>query len=301
MSLGETIYRLRAEKNLSQGDLAEMLDVSRQSISKWENNSAIPDLEKIVKLSDIFGVSLDILVKGEDGQKLDENNMQESASINKKRKKALLVRRDLITLISVLVLAVLLLIGQRVFPLASGDLYQQGLDVISLMVEAARCEGYVEINTGDHAVREAIQDIGAGNFTMPKAVYSISVDDETLWNYADWEDYDIASDALRENTKDKILPALFTQFNAMSGAEKLVAASVCAMDKTFVNKNIKKNTIYIYTYDNAMPVAVSFIVGENGAVSAKGSFIMYDEVTYNSVEDIKVIFNGLDVEVKKIK
>lgn len=65
MSLGETIYRLRTEKNLSQGDLAEKLEVSRQSISKWENNSAVPDLEKIIKLSEIFEVTLDELVKGE--------------------------------------------------------------------------------------------------------------------------------------------------------------------------------------------------------------------------------------------
>ena len=65
MSLGETIYRLRTEKGLSQGDLAERLEVSRQSVSKWENNSAVPDLEKIIKLSDIFEVSLDELVKGE--------------------------------------------------------------------------------------------------------------------------------------------------------------------------------------------------------------------------------------------
>ncbi len=65
MSLGETIYRLRTEKNLSQGDLAEMLEVSRQSVSKWENNSAVPDLEKIIRLSEIFEMSLDELVKGE--------------------------------------------------------------------------------------------------------------------------------------------------------------------------------------------------------------------------------------------
>lgn len=65
MNLGETIYRLRTEKGLSQGALAEMLEVSRQSISKWENNSAVPDLEKIIKLSNIFEVSLDELVKGE--------------------------------------------------------------------------------------------------------------------------------------------------------------------------------------------------------------------------------------------
>ena len=72
MSLGETIYRLRTEKNLSQGDLAEMLDVSRQSISKWENNSAVPDLEKIIKLSEIFEVSLDELVKGEEAPRRTE-------------------------------------------------------------------------------------------------------------------------------------------------------------------------------------------------------------------------------------
>ena len=42
------------------------MEVSRQSISKWENNSAVPELEKIIKLSEIFEVSLDELVKGEE-------------------------------------------------------------------------------------------------------------------------------------------------------------------------------------------------------------------------------------------
>lgn len=65
MQLGERIYLLRTAKNLSQGDLAERLDVSRQSISKWENNNAVPDLEKLLKLSEVFGISLDELVKGE--------------------------------------------------------------------------------------------------------------------------------------------------------------------------------------------------------------------------------------------
>lgn len=62
MDLGNTIYRLRTEKNMSQGDLADALNVSRQSVSKWENNSAIPELDKLIKLSVLFGVSLDTLV-----------------------------------------------------------------------------------------------------------------------------------------------------------------------------------------------------------------------------------------------
>lgn len=65
MQLGERIYLLRTAQNLSQGDLAERLDVSRQSISKWENNNAVPDLEKLLKLSEVFGITLDELVKGE--------------------------------------------------------------------------------------------------------------------------------------------------------------------------------------------------------------------------------------------
>ena len=64
MNLGDKIYQQRTEKKLSQGDLAEMLNVSRQSISKWENNTSIPDLDKIVKLSEIFDISLDELIKG---------------------------------------------------------------------------------------------------------------------------------------------------------------------------------------------------------------------------------------------
>ena len=72
MSLGTNISRLRAEHHLSQGDLAEALEVSRQSVSKWETDSSVPDLDKLVKLSQIFGVSLDELVTGEAGPAAEE-------------------------------------------------------------------------------------------------------------------------------------------------------------------------------------------------------------------------------------
>ena len=62
MNLGQRIYELRTQKNLSQGDLAEALDVSRQSISKWETGSSVPELDKLIKLSQLFGVTLDELI-----------------------------------------------------------------------------------------------------------------------------------------------------------------------------------------------------------------------------------------------
>lgn len=64
-SIGERLYELRTKNEMSQGDLAEKLDVSRQTISKWENNMSIPELDKIISLSNLFGVSVDYIVKGE--------------------------------------------------------------------------------------------------------------------------------------------------------------------------------------------------------------------------------------------
>ena len=66
MTLGEKIYKLRTERNLSQGDLSEILEVSRQSVSKWENGAATPDLDKIIRLSEVFGITIDELVKNEE-------------------------------------------------------------------------------------------------------------------------------------------------------------------------------------------------------------------------------------------
>lgn len=66
MNIGENIYKYRTANNMSQTDLANALDVSRQSVSKWENDSAVPDLERIIKMSKLFGVTLDALVFGED-------------------------------------------------------------------------------------------------------------------------------------------------------------------------------------------------------------------------------------------
>ena len=66
MTLGENIVRLRTQKNWSQGDLADALDISRQSVSKWETDASIPELDKLLKLSELFGVTLDELVRGDD-------------------------------------------------------------------------------------------------------------------------------------------------------------------------------------------------------------------------------------------
>ena len=76
MTIGERLLNLRKEKNLSQEDLANELDVSRQSISKWETNQSMPDFDKIVLICEYFGITTDELLTGkkdivEAKQKLD--------------------------------------------------------------------------------------------------------------------------------------------------------------------------------------------------------------------------------------
>lgn len=78
MSLGQKIYKLRTDSKLSQEELAVKLSVSRQSVSKWETDSSVPELDKLLGLSDIFGVSLDALVRGEDY--ISENKTDIAAS-----------------------------------------------------------------------------------------------------------------------------------------------------------------------------------------------------------------------------
>ncbi len=65
MILADKIITLRKQFGWSQEELAEKLGISRQSVSKWESGMSIPDLERIVKMSSIFGVSTDYLLKDE--------------------------------------------------------------------------------------------------------------------------------------------------------------------------------------------------------------------------------------------
>lgn len=63
MTLAEKILHLRTQQGLSQLELAERLGVSRQSVSKWETGQSVPDLDKLIKLADLFGITVDELVR----------------------------------------------------------------------------------------------------------------------------------------------------------------------------------------------------------------------------------------------
>ena len=63
MGFSEKVTSLRKQAGWSQEELAQRLDVSRQAVSKWESGQAMPDLDRVVRMSEMFGVSTDSLLK----------------------------------------------------------------------------------------------------------------------------------------------------------------------------------------------------------------------------------------------
>ena len=64
MSIGERISELRKERNVSQGQLADSLGITRQAVSKWENDLAVPDALKMIQLADILDTDIEYLSTG---------------------------------------------------------------------------------------------------------------------------------------------------------------------------------------------------------------------------------------------
>ena len=89
MSLGERLYELRKKKGLSQEEVADRLNVTRQSVSKWETDESKPDFDKIIPICELFEISSNELLSGTK----EEKEEQEVEVINKdnKKKRALII------------------------------------------------------------------------------------------------------------------------------------------------------------------------------------------------------------------
>ena len=87
MTLAEKVMLLRKQRGWSQEELAEHLGISRQSISKWESGISIPDIDRIIKMSDLFGVSTDYLLKEQ--IEFEENKREDQTNENIKISKAI--------------------------------------------------------------------------------------------------------------------------------------------------------------------------------------------------------------------
>lgn len=112
MELKQKLSDLRRRKGLTQLELAEMLSVSRQAVSRWEVGTAVPSLDNLVSLSEVYGVPLDYLVH--DG--VEEPPNKPAVSVGSRRKRAVSFRT--------LVLALCLIAAGALIATAALKLYQ---------------------------------------------------------------------------------------------------------------------------------------------------------------------------------
>lgn len=180
------------------------------------------------------------------------------------------------------------------------SLYEQGLEIISLMNEMTENESYVSAYTGNGEISAIVQEIGADDYSEPEAVYALTFPEDSLNNLAELAALQGASAELHNSLKSKMPSVIMTQINAMNGAATLAATTVCTAGKTFVNHEMTENTTYLYTYADAAPVAVCFILGENHAVSANGTFILYEDFTCDSEEEIESFFEEIGIDASLI-
>ncbi|MDD4850886.1 MAG: helix-turn-helix transcriptional regulator [Gemmiger sp.] len=78
MSVSKQLIHLRNVKGISQEELASLMNVTRQAVSKWETDQTLPDSEKIVRLSEIFGVTTDYLLQGKETDPMDIYSQHQS-------------------------------------------------------------------------------------------------------------------------------------------------------------------------------------------------------------------------------
>lgn len=74
MNIGERINYLRKTNNMSQEELAEKLHISRQTVSRWENNSSQPDIDSILAISNLFNLSTDYILGREEDNSIENKN-----------------------------------------------------------------------------------------------------------------------------------------------------------------------------------------------------------------------------------
>ncbi|MDC7288217.1 helix-turn-helix domain-containing protein [Blautia schinkii] len=119
MNFAEKIFNLRKSRNLTQEQLAEQLNVSRQSISKWESGQATPELEKVVAMSEIFDVTVDYLLKPSEIDELSVKTeileKQQQQLLNRENRRNKLLRCVIYSLGVYLIFFVVFIIGHFYF------------------------------------------------------------------------------------------------------------------------------------------------------------------------------------------
>lgn len=168
-------------------------------------------------------------------------------------------------------------------------LYNKGLEIIALMDEECRNENWLSLYaSGSILDSEALAKILNGDYSAPETVYKATLPEERIDLLMALMDADTGElpAPLEEFLRTRMLKGWVNVLNARMGADYVAAGSIITAEKVFVSTEVVENCIYIYTYENACPVAVIYTVGEGGAVMASGQVILAEPFETGSAQAI---------------
>jgi len=178
-------------------------------------------------------------------------------------------------------------------------LVDHGMEVVELIEEAINSKEYVRIYSASEQITRVIEEVAEGDFSELEAVYSIRIDEDDLLEMAD-VDLDDMPESLQKVMKSKMAGSVANMINARSGAEKLATSSIISMGKTFAFKEEVENQIYLYIFEDAKPIMVSFVAGEDKTVSAGGTVIFADNFECDSADDVEDLLREYDADVEEV-
>lgn len=184
-------------------------------------------------------------------------------------------------------------------------LYEKGLELTELLVEMAESEEYLDaFGIRGEQYLSYVEEIREGKYKEPKKVYVLTVSEKGIENMLEEVDMEDVSEELQQIVICRMFGAITTQINAQLGSTPLAISSIYNVSTTFVCEDMEENCVYIYEYKRALPVVVTFIVGEDNIVGAAASFLMSQDLLDDleeTLDDMEFYEEmGLEIEVLDI-
>lgn len=181
------------------------------------------------------------------------------------------------------------------------------MDLIALIQDMVTDNVYVSVYMGSApAVSEEIAKLAEGNYSTPQAIYKITVSNLTAYL-----DAAIAasgggaflSDPLKEYMQGRMILTVSSMVNNVYGSAAIAAASICTAAKTFVSYELTENMIFVYVFENAHPVLVTFFQGDDSTVSATAIPLFAELPGSASADDVKALFanKGFEIVVEEVE
>lgn len=158
-----------------------------------------------------------------------------------------------------------------------------GAAVIALMADMVQCESYASLYSTAPVYDETVAILRSGDYEKPTAVYALSVPEDELMDI----DESTVSDTLADYLHSAACLSFASRINQYSGVEPLAVSTMYAAQMTFVTSELTDSIIYLYTFANGAPIAVSFLPGEDHTVRAVGYFLLCDALLTDSAQSIE--------------